>query len=275
MFSPGLLIRFAPALLGGLAISCASSYWQNRARDAGDVFTAEVNSRSYGAQLRVGPVQLGASYKDADGYSGGLRGGTIGRYHSAGFTALFFGADYISAKPIQFEEASEEAEAEEIEADDSEADSADKAETEGETETEDDAEIDEDTQSSETSAASILELRQKTYRARLPLGSETPTHRERSLLKSEDNKLAPASFFTQIEFGVGAYFGFRLGFNPGELLDLLLGFAGIDLMDDDAPYSDSLEEQLRASPYWRQLDAATQRQLLERLRRGEGLPAGN
>lgn len=273
MFSPGLLIRFAPALLGGLAISCASSYWQNRARDAGDVFTAEVNSRSYGAQLRVGPVQLGASYKDADGYSGGLRGGTIGRYHSAGFTAFFFGADYISARPIQFEEAGEEAEAEEIEADDSEADSEEEAKTEGETEAEDDAEIEEDSENSESSAA-ILELRKKTYRARLPLGSESPAHRERSLLKSEDSKLAPASFFTQIEFGLGAYFGFRLGFNPGELLDLLLGFAGIDLMDDDAPYSDSLEEQLRASPYWRQLDAATQRQLLERLRGGEGLPTG-
>ena len=39
--------------------------------------------------------------------------------------------------------------------------------------------------------------------------------------------------WTQIEVAAGLLGGVRLGFNPGELLDLLLGFFGVDLYDDD------------------------------------------
>ena len=38
---------------------------------------------------------------------------------------------------------------------------------------------------------------------------------------------------TQIEACVGIGWGARVGFNPGELADLLLGFAGIDIYGDD------------------------------------------
>ena len=39
--------------------------------------------------------------------------------------------------------------------------------------------------------------------------------------------------WTQIEVAAGLLGGIRLGFNPGELLDLLLGFFGADLYGDD------------------------------------------
>ena len=39
--------------------------------------------------------------------------------------------------------------------------------------------------------------------------------------------------WTQIEVAAGLLGGVRLGFNPGELLDLLLGVFGVDLYDDD------------------------------------------
>lgn len=39
--------------------------------------------------------------------------------------------------------------------------------------------------------------------------------------------------WTQIEVAAGLFGDVRLGFNPGELLDLLLGFFGVDLYGDD------------------------------------------
>lgn len=42
-----------------------------------------------------------------------------------------------------------------------------------------------------------------------------------------------ATYYTQIEAAVGLWGGIRLGFNPGELLDFLLGWATIDLYQDD------------------------------------------
>ncbi len=41
--------------------------------------------------------------------------------------------------------------------------------------------------------------------------------------------------WTHIEVAAALGVGFRLGFNPGELLDFLLGFFGVDLYGDDLP----------------------------------------
>jgi hypothetical protein len=54
----------------------------------------------------------------------------------------------------------------------------------------------------------------------------------------------PASFFTQIEAVGAAGPSFRLGFNPGELLDFILGWFPVDIYKDDlgaANESDNLE----------------------------------
>jgi hypothetical protein len=40
-------------------------------------------------------------------------------------------------------------------------------------------------------------------------------------------------YYTQIEVAGGLLFGARLGFNPGELLDFLLGWTALDIFDDD------------------------------------------
>ena len=44
--------------------------------------------------------------------------------------------------------------------------------------------------------------------------------------------------WTQIEVAAGLLGGVRLGFNPGELLDFLLGFFGVDLYGDDLARGD-------------------------------------
>lgn len=43
----------------------------------------------------------------------------------------------------------------------------------------------------------------------------------------------PASYHTQIEVSAGILLGVRVGFNPGELLDFLVGWFGVDLYKDD------------------------------------------
>jgi hypothetical protein len=43
----------------------------------------------------------------------------------------------------------------------------------------------------------------------------------------------PPNYFTQVEAVVGLGVGFRLGFNPGELLDFLLGWTTLDIFRDD------------------------------------------
>ena len=42
-----------------------------------------------------------------------------------------------------------------------------------------------------------------------------------------------ASYFTQIEFVAGLGGTVKLGFNPGELLDFMLGWFGVDIYGDD------------------------------------------
>ena len=41
------------------------------------------------------------------------------------------------------------------------------------------------------------------------------------------------SYYSQIEISVGLMGSLKVGFNPGELLDFLLGFMGIDIYSDD------------------------------------------
>jgi hypothetical protein len=50
---------------------------------------------------------------------------------------------------------------------------------------------------------------------------------------SKDGPIYTVSYWTQIEFVFGIGGTIRLGFNPGELLDFLLGWVGIDIYGDD------------------------------------------
>lgn len=43
----------------------------------------------------------------------------------------------------------------------------------------------------------------------------------------------PVQFYTQIDIAVALGFGGRVGFNPGELLDFILGWTTIDIYGDD------------------------------------------
>ncbi len=47
------------------------------------------------------------------------------------------------------------------------------------------------------------------------------------------NPARPYHYYTQIEATLGLGFTLKLGFNPGELLDFILGWATIDIFNDD------------------------------------------
>lgn len=52
----------------------------------------------------------------------------------------------------------------------------------------------------------------------------------------------PKTYLYQIEFTIGIYYGLRVGFNPSELLDFILGFTTYDLNDDDLNPKDKSKE---------------------------------
>jgi hypothetical protein len=51
--------------------------------------------------------------------------------------------------------------------------------------------------------------------------------------EGEDWSVGDASYYTQVEMAAGLVRTLRLGLNPGEVLDFLLGWVRIDLFDDD------------------------------------------
>lgn len=272
------------SLIGALVLAagCNSAYVRNRAMDARDVFTVQAESQSYGAALRVGPLKAGLSYKSAEGRSLGLRGGETGESYSADFTAFFFGADYFSSAPIRFDswrpeprETSETADKAQPAEEEKAADEVGEADTAGEVNEviaadAANAATDADPAAPETTARS--RMRNKEFRALAPFGTEKAAHRARSLARDEDVDWAPPAYFTQLEVSLGLYGGVRLGINPGELLDLLLGLFTIDLYSDDEPYADPIERQLLENPMFRSLDPATRARILEQIRRGELSP---
>lgn len=239
-------------------VSCSSPYLKNRARDASDIFTFQVSDQTYGTSLRVGPLQGGVSYESPGANVLGLRGGEFGSYHTAGFTAILFGADYFQNEP--FEDLTYE----------SKILKSEKG-IEG-TEKTDEAMGSQDSKTDAADATkSERKIRLKLYRARSPFGLQQPAYQTRRVWKSEFGKpepdYAPRSYFTDLQFSAGLYYGIRLGINPGELADFLIGFTTLDLMDDDMPINE-MERKLRSHPLYDFLDDDGKRELKKALENG-------
>lgn len=290
-----------PVLL--LLAQCAT-YGGNRLRDAADIFTFTLETGSYGASVRVGPLKTGANYKGEHGKAIGLRGGRVGDHYSADFTAIFFGADYFSMRPIRFddwlpasarEEQTSDAQreglaefegldAEQIEAmspeeraelmrryeqlrRENENKNADATDSNERDESDSEAITPETIEAAQN--AGEAELRRKVYRARAPLGTAHNAHEYSSLLKDDEVRFAPPTYFFQIETQIGLWGGMRAGVNPLEFLDFVLGLFTIDILSDDKPYPDprrqQMLDQLERDPIFRSLDEKTREELLRNL----------
>ena len=250
------MIKYIPAVIAiFLAASCSGHYLKNRARDLADIATLEFQTKSYGASVRVGPIQAGLSYKSPKGRSYGLRGGHLGRHNTAEFTAVFFGADYFTAKPmknLQNDGIPEEKKNELSILPGSAA---------GET-----VEEMEDVTAQPDGGVniSIIHDRKKEFRARSPFGTTIPLVRKKSVFKKKEG-FAPGYYFTQIDITAGAYYGIRFGVNPGEFIDFLLGWLKIDLYNDDEPFEDPRIRSLKKTPLWKSMDKKTQDKLIKEM----------
>lgn len=276
MLSPGLLktaprrsrnmIAFSftllfPILILPLFVDCSGHYLRNRMRDAADVFTVEFSTRAGGVSARVGPLKAGAYYKSPEGLAAGLRGGRFGRQHTAEFTALFVGADYFSAAPLNFAPhlKNQEDEADTILEENGYSEDDSGSET-GESNGDEDRSV-------EPAAGPIyplLRLRKKEFRAAAPFGTVKKPGEYHYVFK-EEGAFATPSYFTQIEINAGLFFAVKIGFNPGELLDFLLGLFTVDIYGDDAPFRDPRLEKLEKNPYFRDLDPETKKRIMEEL----------
>jgi hypothetical protein len=229
------------------AASCSSPYLKNRGRDFADILTIEAQTRSYGAALRIGPLQAGLNYKSPEGGAYGLRGGHVGSHHTASFTALLFGSDYFSSSELTDllrggipEERGGRA-----------------------------ATLPSDDESEEESFSAegdnMLELRRKEYRARAPFGTSIPLQKKRRLFRGTEG-FVTAPYYTQIDATVGLFGGIHIGFNIGELLDFVLGLLTVDIYGDDEPFPDPRIERLKKDPLWKLLGPEKRREAIEKLK---------
>ncbi|MCE9597228.1 MAG: hypothetical protein K8S54_04600 [Spirochaetia bacterium] len=264
-------------ILLALLLSCSSPYIKNRERDALDVFTFEVQTKSYGASVRTGPVKFGLSYKSPQGFDGGLRGGDVGRHASAEFTAIAMGPDYFQKLPFK-DLGNEIVKAEQtgpVESQNSQEKTADtstdkaqiqKVEGADKAQAQKDEITDQDDPSESASAkdAALMHLRDKEYRVRSPFGTTVPLQKRRLVLKQRGS-FAPASYYTQVDFNIALYFGLRVGLNPGELIDLILGWTTLDIFKDDEPFESDQEKKLKENPLYNSLTEEQKQKLREQL----------
>lgn len=190
---------------------CSSpAYWADRKRDAADIFTFTVG-KGFGAKVRAGIVDVGLFYNSD--YKG-LRGGASFRYEeNAGWQGPFHvgpNMDRVTPVPLPVN---------------SElppwllASSVEEFTLPHQT----------DYYSVEPEPIWASERRGKDFEAGMPY---IP-------FLSLSNK---AYYYTQLEVAAGAGYTVRLGFNPGELLDFLLGWTTLDILGDDVGLPPTKEE---------------------------------
>lgn len=203
--------------------SCSSLYLNQRARDTADILTLEFQTKSYGASIRTGPLKLGLHQKSKNGLAAGLRGGTFDSFDDQEFSLLFLGSDQF----LDVKSSSDTNQNQNLK-----------------------TELDQLTQKKQEiidSIPSLIKLRKKDFEARSPFGTRIPFHKAKPILKESKtkNRFAPAHHFTAIEATVGIYFGLKVGFNIGELIDWCVGWVGFDLFSDDLPVNiDELIQQI-------------------------------
>ncbi|EMO51702.1 LIC13411 family adhesin [Leptospira noguchii] len=232
-------------------INCAT-YFQNRKNDLKDIFTVGVETPGYGAGVRIGPLAAGFVFQGGESASGkrdlgkgyGLRGGYFGSYRSQQLIFGILGGDTFF--PLGVETQTSETESPETIS----------------LETTEELKNLED---SKTPGDKVPEFLNERYNIKsqklrylsfynIPVAERRRKKKEefykRFIEKQNLDKNDPAvqnalqnfnkrkdgypkSFLYQIEVYLGIYAGLRIGFNPVELLDFLIGFTGLDLLEDD------------------------------------------
>ena len=194
------------ACLGGCA--CTGGYLPNRGHDAADVFTATLGY-GVGVKARVGPLQAGLM-TEVTGF--GLRAGDLLGISDFWPTGYDTPASWEATATICNLEVCRGGKT---------------AKQRG--------------KAFSYSTDAPIVYPQSPYEAR-PHETDDAVVRRVKRLEEEEYVHAPAPFFTEIEVVAALGPSIRLGFNPGELLDFILGWTTLDIYNDDLEKRKKIEQ---------------------------------
>ncbi len=212
-------------------LDCAT-YWNNRRKDFQDIFTIGFETPGIGAGLRIGPAAVGFAFLGGETSPGkldkgtgiGLRGGRFGFYRSQQLTFFLLGGETFYADDVKYDS-------------DGKAD-MDKGLPK----------LNKDRDNIKSHKTRYLTLyfdptrerkKEKKDDVRFAIIDELSKKIDDPAMRAYLPKREPKphgyskSYLFQIELYAGIYYGVRIGFNIAELLDFILGFATIDIFDDD------------------------------------------
>ncbi|EPG74165.1 hypothetical protein LEP1GSC058_3264 [Leptospira fainei serovar Hurstbridge str. BUT 6] len=242
--------------------NCAT-YWSQRKNDLQDVFTAGIENPGYGLGVRIGPLAAGFVFQGGETEPGkknlgagyGIRGGSIGSYRSQQLIFGILGSDKFHALPKGVKAAAPVPKAPDVEVQPTEDSSANPVLLfpelpEEENDNTENSEIDNLDERQKAKSFDIrylkfynipVEERRKQKKEaffRKYIENLDPNKKNEALqnflmenpLNKDDY---PKAFLFQLELYIGARYGIRIGFNLAELLDFLIGFTGLDILEDD------------------------------------------
>ncbi|EQA45222.1 hypothetical protein LEP1GSC050_3251 [Leptospira broomii serovar Hurstbridge str. 5399] len=255
--------RLFPILLSFVFCFNCATYWSQRKNDLQDVFTAGVENPGYGLGVRVGPLAAGFVFQGGETEPGkknlgtgyGIRGGSIGSYRSQQLIFGILGSDKFHALPKGIKAAPPVPKVPDVDVQAPEGGNANPGLLFPEL-------PEEEGNNNENSEIDTLDERQKakSFDIRylkfynIPVEERRKQKKEAFFRKYIENLdpdkknealqsfLAenpvnkddyPKAFLFQLELYVGARYGIRIGFNVAELLDFLIGFTGLDILEDD------------------------------------------
>lgn len=211
-------------------INCAS-YWNNRKKDAMDIFTFGIESPTYGLGLKLGPIALGYTFIGGETQIGardlgkgyGLRGGNFGAYHSQQLIFGLLGGEEFYSGELKLDENGKVIKQKKLPVLVDERDNI-KSHSMRYLSVYSDP-------PKERQQRQKQEVIKKLIKDIIP----NPTPEILAAIPKENKKPNgyPRSFLYQFELVAGVYGGARIGFNPLELLDFILGFFTIDIIEDD------------------------------------------
>ncbi len=250
---------FIGLLFCSVFVTDCSTYWSHRKNDLADVFTAGVETPGYGIGMRIGPLATGFVFQGGESAPGkrdlgtgyGLRGGSFGPYRSQQLIFGILGGEKFHSLPNSNQNPT-------IKDQNTNPTNTETTPSQNEflfpdaQETEEDSnptpELSSERQNSKSYNLRYLKFyhnpvaeRRKAKKAafyKKILASLDPEKKNEEIQtflaqnpKNKDDY--PSVFLFDIEFYFAIRYGVRVGFNLGEFLDFLVGFAGLDLMEDD------------------------------------------
>ncbi|MCG9874009.1 MAG: hypothetical protein MH321_04390 [Leptospiraceae bacterium] len=228
-------------IFSSFLLNCAT-YWENRRKDAQDIFHVGVETPVYGAGFRIGPLPLGLYFAGGESELGkkdlgsglGLRGGEFGAYHSQALVYGFLGGeDFYSGEPLRTEEGKVIIDKHGIGLTSNERANLKSYKMRYFSYFDDPI--------SERKKRKKAEFRKKFIEELIQDGLSPELQ---AYIPEEDKKPYgyPSQFLWQVDLFLGIYGGARAGFNLAECADFLVGFTTLDMLDDDIASDDSSSE---------------------------------